>query len=123
MTKEQLMEMGIEEALAQQAAEAVNAELENLKKEAAVERMLMKNGARCIPAVKALLKDGTMEELQKQIDVLRGDAETAFLFEEEKASFKGVVLGEGMDAMEDGPARMNYAELCAYLEEHPEAKL
>ena len=92
---------------------------------------LMKSGARCIPAVKALLKldglhllkDGTVEDVQKQIDALRKDPETAFLFEEEKESFKGVVLGEGMDALDEGPAKMNYAELCAYLEEHPEARL
>lgn len=131
MTKEQLMEMGLEEEMAQKVAEAAEAELEEVKKDAAVERMLVKNGARCIPAVKALLKldglhllkDGTVEDVQKQIDALRMDPETAFLFEEEKESFKGVLLGEGMDALDEGPAKMNYAELCAYLEEHPEARL
>ena len=131
MTKEQLMEMGLEEKLAQQVAEAAEAELEAVKKDAAVERMLVKNGARCLPAVKALLeldglhllKDGTVEDVQKKIDALRMDPETAFLFEEEKEGFKGVVLGEGLDALDEGPAKMNYAELCAYLEEHPEARL
>lgn len=123
MTKEQLMEMGLEEELAQQVAEAAEAELEEVKKDAAVERMLLKSGARCLPAVKALLKGGTEEDVQMQIDALRMDEETAFLFEGKRASFKGVVLGEGMDAPDEGPAKMNYAELCAYLEEHPEARL
>ena len=123
MTKEQLMEMGSEEELAQQVAEAAQAELEAVKKDAQVERMLVKSGARCLPAVKAMLKDGTLEDMQAQIDALRAGEETEFLFESEMQALKGVVLGEGMDAMDAGPAKMNYEELCAYLEEHPEAKL
>lgn len=132
MTKEKLMELGLEEEMAEHVAAAVQEEKDALMLELAVERMLVKNKARCVPAVKALLKledaklmeDGTVSGVQQQIDALRTDEETAFLFEQEKACIAGVVLGESMDDEAGcGPARMNYAELCAYLEEHPEARL
>jgi len=131
MTKEMLMEMGLEEEMAERVAAAAAAELEAVRMDAAVERMLLKNHARCLPAVKALLvlegakllEDGSVEGLQAQVDLLRNDEETAFLFEQERLRFAGVELGEGMDELDDGPARMSYAELCAYLEEHPEARL
>ena len=132
MTKEKLMEMGLEEETAERVAAAVEAELAEMQLEIAVDCVLVKNKARCLPAVKALLKlenaqlleDGGVEGLQEQIDALRADQETAFLFEEEELRLMGVVLGEGMDREADGgTAGMSYAELCAYLEEHPEARL
>ena len=132
MTKEQLMEMGLEEEMAEKVAEAVKGELDAVKLDAAIDRMLMKNGARCLPAVKAMLKmeavgfsaEGQPVGVQEQIDALRRDAETAFLFAPAWDGFRGVQPGEGMDGeFGGGPAKMSYAELCAYLEEHPEAKL
>ncbi len=132
MKKEKLMEMGLEEEMAERVAAELEAELDAMRLEIGVERVLVKNKARCVPAVKALLKmedakllaDGTVEGIQEQIDALRADADTAFLFEAEELRLMGVELGEGMDReMENGPAGMSYAELCTYLEEHPEARL
>lgn len=132
MDKEKLMEMGLEEEMAERVEKAFAQALSAARLEAALDCLLLKNGARCLPAVKALvrmeeaklLEDGTVEGLQEQIDALRANAETAFLFDRGEVRIAGVELGEGMDRGTDtGPAGMSYAELCSYLEAHPEARL
>ena len=130
MTREELMQLGLEEELAEQVAEAVQGEMDALRMDAAVERMLVKNGARCLPAAKAMLKlEGlALQEVetgvQAQIDALRTDAQTAFLFAPPWEKFRGIVPAEGMNrSVDEEPARMSDAELCAYLDAHPEARL
>lgn len=93
-----------------------------------VEKQLTSAGARNIKAVKALLDLNNAEYTEKgvtglkeQIQRLKNSRETDFLFE--KNSFKGVKIGEGTERQGIDTANMNYSQLCAYLEENPQAAI
>jgi len=65
--------------------------------------------------------------LADQIKKLQSAEDSKFLFEtEKKPSFKGAKPGETGKEEPDGAVdlkNMSYDELCAYLEENPDAKI
>lgn len=99
----------------------------------AVERALTGAGARNLTAARALLagfldgaqagEDGTVPGLCEEVERLAEDEGTGFLFETPgRARLAGLKPGEsggGVPPMKE-TGEMSYAELCAYLEEHPE---
>lgn len=99
MEKDELLELGIDEEAAEKiAAESARMKaeyeksIENLKRENEIEMLLAASGARNTRAVKALLntEEGNFEQ---QIEKLKSDAETRFLFEKRK-SFAPARSGE-----------------------------
>ena len=116
-------------------------EMNRLKVDFAVEKALTGANAKNVKAVKALLdledakldKEGNVKGLQEQIDKLTAAEDTKFLFDvpeqgqgQGQHTFKGFQPGT---AAEQKPgagvdtSKMNYDELCAYLEANPDAKL
>lgn len=91
MEREELLSMGVPE----EAADAIIGESEKMredyekiiadtKKEFEIENLLMKSGARNIKAVRALIEGA--EDIEGEIEKLKNDEETRFLFEK-KGSF------------------------------------
>jgi hypothetical protein len=115
--------------------EAHAAEIKQLKIDTAIASALTEAKAKNIKAVKALLdlenaellEDGTIKGLADQIKKLQGAEDSKFLFEtQKKSSFKGAKPGETGKEEPDGAVdlkNMSYDELCAYLEENPDAKI
>lgn len=115
--------------------EAHAAEIKQLKIDTAIASALTEAKAKNIKAVKALLdlenaellEDGTIKGLADQIKKLQGAEDSKFLFEtQKKPSFKGAKPGETGKEEPDGAVdlkNMSYDELCAYLEENPDAKI
>lgn len=120
--------------------EAHAAEITQMKVDSAVEKALTEAGAKNIKAVRALLdledakfdKDGSIKGLKDQVDKLLADESTKFLFEvqeqggQQKQTFKGFQPGassEQKPGTEIDTSKMNYDELCAYLEQNPNATL
>ena len=121
------------------AKENYEKEMNRLKVDFAVEKALTGANAKNVKAVKALLdledakldKEGNVKGLQEQIDKLTAAEDTKFLFDvpeqgQGQHTFKGFQPGT---AAEQKPgagvdtSKMNYDELCAYLEANPDAKL
>lgn len=113
-------------------------EITQMKVDSAVEKALTEAGAKNIKAVRALLdlddakfdKDGSIKSLKDQVDKLLADESTKFLFEvqgqggQQKQTFKGFQPGassEQKPGVEIDTSKMNYDELCAYLEQNPNA--
>ena len=107
-----------------------------MKIDTAIAAALTDAKAKNVKAVKALLDlekaeladDGTVKGLADQIKKLQGAEDSKFLFdtEKKKQNFKGAVPGETGKEEPDGAVdlkSMSYDELCAYLEENPEAKI
>lgn len=117
--------------------ETHESEMTQLKVDFAVEKALTGANAKNIKAVKALLdltdakldKEGNVKGLQEQIDKLVGDESTKFLFETQQQTqqqFKGFQPGASGGTKPDtgvDTSKMNYDELCAYLETNPNATL
>jgi small-conductance mechanosensitive channel len=115
--------------------EAHAAEIKQLKIDTAIASALTEAKAKNVKAVKALLdlenaellEDGTIKGLADQIKKLQSAEDSKFLFEtEKKPSFKGAKPGETGKEGPDGAVdlkNMSYDELCAYLEENPDAKI
>ena len=114
--------------------EAHAAEITQMKVDSAVEKALTEAGAKNIKAVRALLdledakfdKDGSIKGLKDQVDKLLADESTKFLFEVQEQTFKGFQPGassEQKPGAEIDTSKMNYDELCAYLEQNPNATL
>lgn len=115
--------------------EAHAAEIKQLKIDTAIASALTEAKAKNVKAVKALLdlenaellEDGTIKGLADQIKKLQSAEDSKFLFEtEKKQSFKGAKPGETGKEEPDGAVdlkNMSYDELCAYLEENPDAKI
>ena len=89
MNKDELLALGLEEAVAEEILsdrEAVVEEYERklaaLSRESRIEVLLSESGARNKEVVRALLKDG--EDLDEQIERLKSQKDTRFLFEGEK---------------------------------------
>ena len=115
------------------------AELHQLKLDAAVEKALNEAGALGVKAVKAYLDledakfadDGTVKGLKEQIDKLKAADDTKFMFKADDGngggtSFKGFQPGASAGNPGGGSvdtSKMNYDELCAFLEQNPDAKL
>lgn len=123
----------------QAAAESHAKEIKRLKIDSAVEGALMAAGAKNMKAVRALLdidaekvkvkEDGSLDglSLDEQIKKLQGAEDSKFMFNEvKKAKFKGTKPGDpGKDDPDTkvDPKDMTYEELCAYMEENPDANL
>lgn len=116
--------------------EAHKAEVHQMKVDAAVEKALTEAGALGIKAVRAYLdledtkfaEDGTLKGLKEQIESLKKSEETGFMFkpaEDPAPQFKGFQPGVSEGKPDGGVdfKAMNYDELCAYMEQNPEAKL
>lgn len=118
--------------------EAHAKEILQLKVDGAVDKALTEAGAKNINAVRALLeledakldKDGTVKGLKDQVDKLMKDEGTKFLFNEPdqggKQTFKGFQPGASSEQKPGATVdltKMNYDELCAYLEQNPNATL
>lgn len=116
------------------------AELKQLKVDAAVEAALSGAKAKNTKAVRALLEidmdkikvkeDGTLEglTLDDQIKKLQGAEDSKFLFDTQtkKTKMKGAEPGDPGKEDPDNKvdtSKMTYEELCAYLEENPDAEL
>lgn len=111
------------------------AEVRQLKIDAAVDAALSAAKAKNATAVKALLKDmdkaelqedGTIKGLAEQIAALQKSDDYLFEANTSKKQMKGAKPGE--TGKEDGDdkvdtSKMTYDELCAYLEQNPDAKL
>lgn len=121
------------------AADKHAKEIKQLKIDSAVETALMAAGAKNMKAVRALLdidaekikvkEDGSLDglSLDEQIKKLQGAEDSKFMFNEtKKAKFKGTKPGDpgknDPDTKVD-PKDMTYDELCAYMEENPDANL
>lgn len=100
MKREELIALGIEE----ETADIIVSEQEKLvsdyegriaavQKEYEVEKILVQSGARNLKAVRALIGDGDVEEIRQNVDRLKNDEETKFLFEK-KGSFTPARSGE-----------------------------
>ncbi len=117
--------------------ESHESEMNQLKVDFAVEKALTGAKAKNIKAVKALLdltdakldKDGNVKGLQEQIDKLSAAEDTKFLFDTAKQTqqrFKGFqpgVSAQQVPGAETDTSKMTYDELCAYLNENPNATL
>lgn len=111
------------------------AEIKKLKVDAAVDAALTAAKAKNLKAARALLDldkaelsdDGTVKGLDEQIEKLKAGDDTKFMFDvSAKPKMKGAKTGE--EGVEDGDgkpdlSKMSYDELCAYLNDNPEATL
>lgn len=133
------------ETLTQQNQEqkaAYEKELAQVRLTAAVDAELTAAGSRNLTAVRAVLAeflegakivdgkviakvDGESVALSSQIERMKKDAATDFLFG--AVTREGWKPGESSDGGKPGgdkqPSEMSYAELSAFLSEHPDAKL
>lgn len=131
--KTQIADLQVENTKTKEAHES---EMTQLKVDFAVERALTGASAKNIKAVKALLnltdakldKEGNVKGLQEQIDKLIADEGTKFLFnvQQNQQQFKGFQPGASSEQKPGAgvdTSKMNYDELCAYLEANPNATL
>lgn len=116
---------------------AHKAEIHQMKVDAAVDKALADAGALGVKAVRAYLDlddakladDGTVKGLKEQIEALKGADDTKFLFkvpeQNQGGQFTGFQpgLANGKPNGQIDPSAMSYDELCAYLEQNPDAKL
>lgn len=110
-------------------------EIKKLKLDNAVDSALNAAKAKNLKAVRALLdldkaelaEDGTVKGLAEQIEKLSKADDSKFLFESSgKPNIKGAKSGEdGSDDNGGKPdlSKMNYDEICRYLEENPDAEI
>lgn len=145
--EEKLVQLGLKQEQIKTVRELLNSEISkisaerdkavadynSLKIDSAVEAELLRADARNIKAVKALIDNkgisldekGNVLGIKEQIDLLRENEETSFLFKEKQVEMRGVAIaGEERDTtpqvnIED----MNYSQLCAYMEANPQAQL
>lgn len=113
------------------AADKYKAEIEALKINNAVDMALTKSGAKTLKACKALLnmegikldKDGNITGLNEQLKTLTESDDTKYLFDSNK--FVGVQIGKSESEPTPTPNldKMNYTELCAYMEANPNAQI
>ncbi|MDR0222626.1 MAG: phage scaffolding protein [Oscillospiraceae bacterium] len=139
MKKEDFVSLGVSEDAAEKAAEAFAEALGGFRLEGAVEAAVARSGARNVKAVKALLdlsgavfsEDGTVAGLKEQLDALKSAGDTEFLFVKpgaagEAFTLSGAVTGEADREIICGGtdfSKLNYSELCAFLEKHPKTDL
>lgn len=94
MEKEELLALGLEEDAAEKIIEEqermreeFTGRIEEVKREYEIEKILSGCGARNIKAVRALIEGNNAEEVREEIEKLKHDEETKFLFEK-KGSFE-----------------------------------
>lgn len=94
MEKNELMALGADEELAdmivseqEKMAASYERQIEDIKKEYEIERILDLSGARNVKAVRALITGREPDDVRLEIEKLKSDEETRFLFER-KGSFQ-----------------------------------
>lgn len=105
------------------------AQIRSIKINGAVESALTKAGARNIKAARAMLNMDTVSldekgeavGLNEQIEALKADEATGFLFTAQNV--QGYVPGQGSDEPAIDTSKMNYEQLCAYMDENPGAEI
>lgn len=112
---------------------AVNhkAEIESLKISNAIEKSLMSYKAKTPKAVKAMLdmdnvkidKDGNVTGVDEQVKALFEGEDTKYLFNDDKPVISGTQPGVGSEEPTEDITTMTYSQMCAYLENNPNAKL
>lgn len=93
MEREELLGLGIEEDICDKIMEEFSKieeecerKISDVKKDSEIEIALYESGAKNIKAVRALIdKDG---DISKQLEMLKKESDTSFLFESERRSFK-----------------------------------
>ncbi|MDR0197382.1 MAG: phage scaffolding protein [Oscillospiraceae bacterium] len=136
MKKEDFISLGVSEDAAEKAANAFEEAVGGVRLAGAVETAIARSGARNVKAVKALLDlsgvafsaDGAVTGLNEQLNALKTADDSAFLFETPGAAFtlSGAVPGEtGRETPDDRAdfSKLNYSQLCAFLERNPKANL
>lgn len=131
--KTQIATLQTENATATKAHEA---EIKQVRFDAALELALTNAKAKLPKAVKSYLdidpekaefaEDGSIVGLSDLIKKLQESEDTKILFESEKVSgLKGAKPAEGKDGPPASPdtSKMTYSELAKYMAEHPEAKI
>lgn len=123
-------------ALQQQTAEqakAHKAELAQLKLDNAIDNALTAAGAKNLKAVRALLdldklqlgEDGKLQGWPEQLEALQKS--DGYLFAAaQQPTFRGFQPAAGSDGVPAGQvdtSKMNYEELCAYMQQNPGAEL
>ena len=111
----------------EKADKQYKAEISQLKVNNAIEMALTKAGAKTLKACKAMLdidhikldKDGNITGLDEQIKNLTNNDDTKYLFNTEK--FVGASIGNGSNEPGADTSKMNYTELCAYMDANPDA--
>ncbi|MBQ8539963.1 MAG: phage scaffolding protein [Clostridia bacterium] len=88
MERDELIALGLEDAAIerileneQQLRADYEGRIEAVKREYEVERLLSESGARNVKAVRALVTGGDVESVKAEIERLKNDEETKFLFE------------------------------------------
>ncbi|MGM9552560.1 MAG: phage scaffolding protein [Clostridia bacterium] len=101
MDKNELIAMGVEEAVAEVIEGEFNSlstsweeKVAQVEKDFQVELILRDKGAKNIKAVRALLEDGDMDSIKSQIESLTKNKDTRFLFESGKKSFEPYQSGQ-----------------------------
>lgn len=141
MTQEEIAAFGLDGENAQRLLESINREMEELRtqaqtqreealaaqaKEFALEAALTRAGAKNNRAVRAFLSEdlltyegGKLCGLEEQLQALRADEETSFLFQTGQKVLPGVqgaVPGEGSDgALRRDFSGMSYEEIAAAM--------
>ncbi|MGN1318065.1 MAG: phage scaffolding protein [Lachnospirales bacterium] len=112
------------------AAEKYEEDMKSLKIISAIDNALVKAKAKTPKAVKAMLdmegikldKDGKITGIDEQIKSLCEADDTKYLFE--SSIIKGAQPGYSNNEPEpEDFSKMNYTEMCAYLEKNPNAKI
>ena len=109
--------------------EAYEEQIRNIRIDSAIETALTKAGARNIKAARALLnmeslsldEKGEVVGLDEQVKGLTDSEETGFLFN--ATDVQGYVPGAGNDGPAVDTSKMNYEQLCAYMENNPGAEI
>ncbi len=93
MERDELLGLGVEEAVAdriieeqEKLREEYDGRLKGVQKEFEIEKILRESGARNLKAVRALIEGNDTEDVMREIERLKNDEETRFLFEK-KGSF------------------------------------
>lgn len=131
--KTQIIELQAQNA--QKEAEHA-AELQRMRIDGAIEKALVAAKVINLKMARAVLEidpekaefdeAGNIKGLDERIEKLKTSKDTKVLFPDEKApTFKGFVPGEARDGLPGNtdPNKMNYAELCAYMEANPDAQI
>ena len=93
MDRDELLALGIEESVADRLVEEqekmraeYDCKIKEVTREHEIERILRESGARNLKAVRALLEGDEIEDIACEVERLKKDEETRFLFEK-KGSF------------------------------------
>lgn len=128
--KEKLLNLGIDEEMSaeieeilNEALEEKNREIESIKLDYEIDNVLREYDVKTSRAVRALLdtdsiafdEKGGITGIREQLDKLKGDSETEYLFG--KRELKGTVPAESYDNIPD-VENMNYTQLCAYFDKN-----